>query len=547
MQEDVKLHEAELLREIAETINGTYDMTQMLDLVLAKLLELTGLQTGWVFLLRNQTAMSFSCAADACLPPALTVNDKEPLREGDCWCIDRFKDGRLKRAVNILNCKRIEDAILLKRGDTGNLTHHATIPLRSGDKLFGILNVASPGKTVFSEEELALLQSVSYQVGTAAHRIQLFGQERKRAALFEKLGTATRELRAITEPERIAAEIVRIAGTTFGWSNAALWMRENQGLFLHASYEEGEVTIPATGSPKHSCELLEMVLNQQEPLNLQEPVEPQLLPSSKPVRSAAVVPLLLQGKPIGALAAGHASDEPFDAADTEVLAALSAHAAQTYDSARLQEQGRALARWEERNRIARDLHDSVSQMLFSLQLHARGLENVLQESPEGTRQAVREVGRLSREALAEMRAMIRQLRPPGLEEGLLTGLSRYGTSIGLQISCSASSQLAHMPESTEVTLWRIGQEALNNVSKHAGVDRASISLVIDSASVVMTVSDDGAGIESGAGSPGFGLSIMRERAEAAGGTVTWISSPREGTSVLVRLPLTEQIRQGGNL
>ncbi|PZD97608.1 histidine kinase [Paenibacillus sambharensis] len=547
MQEDVKLHEAELLREIAETINGTYDMMQMLDLVLAKLLELTGLQTGWVFLLRNQATMAFSCAADACLPPALTINDKEPLREGDCWCIDRFKDGRLKRAVNILNCKRIEDAILLKRGDTGNLTHHATIPLRSGDKLFGILNVASPGKTAFSEEELALLQSVSYQIGTAAHRIQLFSQERKRGALFEKLGTASRELRAITEPERIAAEIVRIAGTTFGWSNAALWMRENQGLFLHASYEEGKVTIPATGSPKHSCELLDTVLKQQEPLILKEPVEPQLLPSSKPVRSAAVVPLLLQGKPIGALAAGHAGDEPFDAADTEVLAALSAHAALTYDSARLQEQGRALARWEERNRIARDLHDSVSQMLFSLQLHARGLENVLQESPEGTRQAVREVGRLSREALAEMRAMIRQLRPPGLEEGLLTGLSRYGTSIGLQITCSASSQLIHLPESTEMTLWRIGQEALNNVSKHAGVHRASISLVYNSGGIVMTVSDDGAGLEAGTGGPGFGLSIMRERAEAAGGTVTWISSPREGTSVLVRLPLTEQIRQGGDL
>jgi signal transduction histidine kinase len=540
MRDDARVREAELLRDIAETINGTYDMHRLLDAVLDKLLELTGLSAGWVFLIEPRKTGELRCAADAGLPPALARDGKRPMREGSCWCVDRFRDGRLQRAANILNCKRIEDATLLRRGDTGGLTHHATIPLRSGNALFGLLNVGAPGKTAFSEEELSLLQSVALQIGTAAHRIRLYGMERKRAAMFERLAEAASALRAVDrpEPERIATTIVRIAGETFGWSNVALWMRESQGLFLYASYDGGEARSPACGAPSRASALLDDVLETLETRRLPAPVDPGLLPSSAPVRSGAAAALVLQGRPIGALVAGSSGAEAFDDVDAEVLAALSAHVALTYESARLQEQGKALARWEERNRIARDLHDSVSQMLFSLQLHAKGLESALSQAPEdGARLAAAEIGRLSREALAEMRGMIRQLRPAGLEEGLLTGLARYGASIGVTVATDAGA-LRQLPERVEIALWRIGQEALNNVSKHAGVDRAWIALAFEPGAVVMTVSDRGAGIASiDPDGGGFGLTTMRERAESAGGAATIVGRPGGGTDVVVRLPL----------
>ncbi len=546
MRDDARVREAELLREIAETINGTYDMHQLLDAVLDKVLELTGLKAGWVFLIEPRKTGELRCAGDAGLPPALARDGKRPMREGTCWCVDRYRDGRLQRAANILNCKRIEDATALRRGDTGGLTHHATIPLRSGDDLFGILNVGAPGKTSFSEEELSLLQSVALQIGTAAHRIRLYGMERKRAAMFERLGTAASALRAIDrpEPERIATRIVRIAGETFGWSNVSLWMRESQGLYLHASFEGGEARAASCGSPVRSCALLDDVLESLQTKRLPAPVDPGLLPSGAPVRTGAAAPLLLEGRPIGALVAGTSSDAPFDDVDAEVLAALSAHAALTYENARLQEQGKALARWEERNRIARDLHDSVSQMLFSLQLHAKGLEDALAVSEGGAKRAAAEIGRLSREALAEMRGMIRQLRPAGLEEGLLTGLTRYGASIGVAVDCDAGA-LRRLPERVEIALWRIGQEALNNVSKHAGVDRATIALAFEPGAVVMTVSDDGAGFaDDDASGAGFGMTTMRERAESAGGTASIVGRPGIGTDVRVRLPLPAAERGG---
>ncbi|HZG55058.1 GAF domain-containing sensor histidine kinase [Paenibacillus sp.] len=540
MRKHDRVREAELLKDIAETINGTYDMGRLLEVVLEKLLKLTGLAAGWVFLIEPRTTGELRCAADAGLPPALARDGKRPMTEGSCWCVDRYRDGRLQRAANILNCKRIEEATLLRRGDTNGLTHHATIPLRSGDALFGILNVGAPGKTAFTEEELSLLQSVALQIGTAAHRIRLYGQERKRALLFERLGAAARELRASDAPERIASDIVRACGETLGWSNAALWMRESQGLYLHAVYNAGTASAKSCDAPKKSCLMLDDVLETQRPRMFDGSIEPELLPSLAPIRGGAAVPLLLQGRPIGVLVAGSSTAEPFDEIDAEVLEALSAHAALTYENARLQEQAKSLARWEERNRIARDLHDSVSQMLFSLQLHARGLETALGAAgtpPDGARRAAEEIGRLSREALTEMRGMIRQLRPAGLEEGLLTGLAKYGAAIGLTVDCDAGALSTPMPERVELALWRIGQEALNNARKHAGVERAAVALSIEPDAVIMTVTDRGVGFAPGAGGFGFGLTTMRERAESVGGAVTVDGRPGAGTTVRVRLPL----------
>jgi len=270
-----------------------------------------------------------------------------------------------------------------------------------------------------------------------------------------------------------------------------------------------------------------------------DPAEPELLPSRVPARSAVAVPMLLQGETVGALVVGNGPDgEPIDEVDAEVLKAVSGHVTITFENIRLKERDKTLARWEERNRIARDLHDSVSQMLFSLQLHARGLETALRDAPEKTRGGAREIGRLSREALAEMRGMIRQLRPAGLEEGLLTGLTRYGASIGLKVESEAGRPVS-LPDGVETALWRIGQEALNNVRKHSGVEECRISLEIGDGEVAMTVFDRGRGILASADGAGigYGMTTMKERAEAAGGTARVGNAAEGGATVVVRLPL----------
>jgi GAF domain-containing protein len=130
MSKDQGKNELITLRAIAETLNNSNDMHQMLNEVLRKLLEVTGLTTGWIFLVDEKP--EYSCVVDMNLPPALTWGNKTPMCNDTCWCLGRYWDGKLKHAVNIIECKRIENAIEYNWGDTKEIRHHATVPLKAG-------------------------------------------------------------------------------------------------------------------------------------------------------------------------------------------------------------------------------------------------------------------------------------------------------------------------------------------------------------------------------------------------------------------------------
>ncbi|EJV62683.1 sensor histidine kinase [Bacillus mycoides] len=182
--DEKEMHRLEALKEIAELLNEATNLQEMLGKVLHTLLQVMNLQTGWIFFIDESG--KHRMLVDQNLPPALTWQEKKPMCEGDCWCVERFVNGRLEKATNIIECKRIEDAIECNWGETEDVTHHATIPLRSGSEKFGLLNVASPHKTHFSEEELALLEAIAFQIGTTIQRIQLVEKERKYVVVAER-------------------------------------------------------------------------------------------------------------------------------------------------------------------------------------------------------------------------------------------------------------------------------------------------------------------------------------------------------------------------
>lgn len=160
-------------------------MKGALDKVLRELLSLTGLQTGWIFLIEPDG--SYTLAASAYLPPALGQRDNALMCSGDCYCLTKFSNGGLTKAVNIMNCKRIEFAEQTTNcRDTEGITHHATVPLEDGGRKFGLLNVAASEKTFFNEEELHLLEAVAFQIGTAIQRMKLAEFEQQNALLMER-------------------------------------------------------------------------------------------------------------------------------------------------------------------------------------------------------------------------------------------------------------------------------------------------------------------------------------------------------------------------
>ncbi|MBA4535608.1 GAF domain-containing sensor histidine kinase [Bacillus aquiflavi] len=366
--------ELRILKEIAELLNEGTDLFEVLSEVLKKLLQVTGIETGWIFLIdQNGT---FELAAMEKLPPALKIAGCMPMKNGTCWCLNKYNDGRLEKATNIMECKRLEDAVYNEWGETNNLTHHATVPLRAGNEKFGLLNVGSPNKTYFNEGELALLEAVAFQIGTAIKRIYLTQREQETALTAE------------------------------------------------------------------------------------------------------------------------------------------------------------------RNRLARDLHDSVNQLLFSLSLTARA--GMKMSTDKQMRETFNDIQDMAQEALGEMRALIWQLRPRGLEKGLTSALKNYGRMLGLMVKANVNGVLT-LPYKVEEGLWRIAQEAFNNCKKHSEQQLVKLTLIGEKGKVTMIISDDGKGFNYEETKPmmSLGLKSMKERVEQLNGSFQLKSELGKGTRMTVIIPVNE--------
>jgi signal transduction histidine kinase len=226
-----------------------------------------------------------------------------------------------------------------------------------------------------------------------------------------------------------------------------------------------------------------------------------------------------------------------DQARTELLAA---HAAVAIENARLYEQNRELSVIAERNRLARDLHDAVAQKLFSASLTAEAAATLVDLDSAAAKAEMHRAGELLSEATAELRALIFQLRPPGLErDGLQETLRKQvdvlrrveRAPVELDISCDG-----RLPAALEEGLHRIAQEALHNAVRHSGAGRIDVRLGRANGRVRLEVCDDGVGfdpVDARLRARHLGLTSMEERAAELGAQIEIASSPGRGTSVMV--------------
>ncbi|BAY21593.1 histidine kinase [Calothrix sp. NIES-2100] len=192
----------------------------------------------------------------------------------------------------------------------------------------------------------------------------------------------------------------------------------------------------------------------------------------------------------------------------------------------------------ERNRLARDLHDSVSQTLFSVATIAEALPRVWKRNPETAQQGLEELVQLTQGALAEMRNLLLELRPNGLAEKLLGELLKQLTKaiserVNFQITTIVESDRSVSNE-VKLVFYRIAQEALNNIIKYAQATQVSVSLYSDSQKIVLRISDNGCGFDrNNIPSGHLGIAIMKERADSIGATFHLESSPGQGTEVIL--------------
>ncbi|MFC0562077.1 GAF domain-containing sensor histidine kinase [Halalkalibacter alkalisediminis] len=469
----------ETLRLISKTLNKGMKLEEMLQYVLESVLEVTKLESGWIFLVDQ--AGHHSLAASFGLPAGLSFDQNKPLCEGGCWCKDKYYKGSLQKAVNIMECQRLERVKKEKWGETREISHHATVPIFAGTESFGLMNVASPNKLHFTEAELDLLEMVAYQIGATVKRVELLEIEQKRARLLEYVGTFISFLqKQENNLEMTATKIVDL----FAWERFTLSVNDSEIAMGDTKGKENWSTETVFGETHVQVKMY---------------------------------------------------DENSDEQDQDLAEQLIHHICIQAEKERLADQKKEMARVDERNRLARDLHDSVNQMLFSISLTAKGAQR--QTSEAKTSEALAFIQDLSQEALKGLKQLIYQLRSVDLEEGMLHALKHYGHLLEVDVQVKITGLLT-LSKSSEECLWRVAQEALNNVKKHSGVQEAMISIEATKEHVKMEIKDLGCGatLNEQIHPRSTGISGMKARVEGQKGTFDWKSNRNKGTSVKVIIP-----------
>jgi signal transduction histidine kinase len=262
------------------------------------------------------------------------------------------------------------------------------------------------------------------------------------------------------------------------------------------------------------------------------------------MRSFLGVPIVSAEGVIGAFYLTEKGDAAeFGDEDQELIELLAAHAAIAITNARLLEHSRELSAVAERNRLALELHDAVSQKLFSVVLTAEAASTLLDRDAAAAREKVERLRGLAGEALSELRSLMLELRPPDLGRDGLCGALRkhvevlrplHPAEIDLDLDAGASAG-----EERDHDVLRIAQEAVGNALRHSGADRVSVRLARNNGGVALEVADDGIGFDpadAALRARRLGLTSMEERAERIGGRLEIDSGPGHGTSVRLEVP-----------
>ena len=252
------------------------------------------------------------------------------------------------------------------------------------------------------------------------------------------------------------------------------------------------------------------------------------------------VPLAVKSRIIGGVGVAHAKRNYFTAHHADLALSVANQAAITMINAELYEHAQELAVLEERQRLARNLHDAVNQSLFSAGLIAEVLPRLWDQDQDLARQSLEDLRRLTRGAMAEMRALLAELRPSTLTDAELGDLLRllgnaFTGRTNVLVNLTIVGQ-GGLPAEVQVATYRICQEALNNIAKHAKASLVEINLKHEDASIELSIRDDGQGFdpEQPAASGHYGLSMIHERANAVGVLLSVTSQPGHGTELTLR-------------
>lgn len=567
------LRQQESLRGIIESISSELELRPLLTLIVRHACDLLGAANGTMGLVDEERNIVVTEAVYQMPADELGAE---------------FSPGVGLFGLLLLDPKPI---ILRRYGDIHqptqtHLLEHSIIglPILWRGRVIGVFGLGSPPPRQFTEQDVEILAVFAKHAAIAIVNARLFADTQRILDETRLLYTTSQRISvAIDVDDVIQAYLEQVAARGHYACNIALYRFAENG-------ERVAVTVRGRWTPVEGLQLPLLV----EVPNVRDALDPLLdagltitsrnvhtdpriseelrqLQAKDQRPALAFIPLMARGRRIGLVILSYPIVHEWPEAALRAYQITAAQLATTIDSRQqlslLAQHNQQLAVWEERRRLARELHDSVTQLIFSMTLIAQSIGPAWRRNPSEGEQRVQRLLELSQATLAEMRTLLVELRladlgpmpsqaPPLLlvqQHGLLQALRQHIATVGRDglhielVALDYDSSPVHQAE----TLFRIAQEALNNIVKHAQASQVTIRLATGQGATTLTIQDNGVGfaLNGQAVRPpaqpvphpmqrgGLGLQTMRERAEMLGGKFQVITAPGQGTQVVVSLPV----------
>ncbi len=421
-----------------------------------------------------------------------------------------------------------------------------SIPLRIDEKPIGGILISFPTEKRCNSDEEAFLKTLALLCGQSLERARLYEAEQRERALAEALRDTVVSLSRTWELSQIFDTILENIDSVVQHDMADIMLLKNGVARIVRSHRYAQHGLVHSEAEMENFSLtiadighMQWVVEQKRPWLIEDTqTHPTWvkLHTNDLIRSTLIVPILVGGEITGFLNVDSLTPYAYTLEDAEHLQVFANYAAVAIRNAQLYQQALTLAAQEERQRIARDLHDSVNQTLFSANVIAEALPRLWEIRPERARTQTSVLYELIRGATAEMRVLLVELRPESLVKTdlgeLLTHLTYAlpGRS-DIELSIVLKGESGLLPPEVQIAFYRVAQETLNNVIKHSQATDSRIRLYRTGKHVTLTITDNGAGFDMGQVSGGIGLKSMQERAASIHAAFSVKSRVGRGTQI----------------
>ena len=538
---------AEAMRNSIDAINSTLDLDEVLERILTHVKQVVPHTAANLHLINDMGVShivahrgyeSLGITPDKLMEIRYSVSETENMRE----MVETKQPYRIARTS--------ENPDWIIHSQTEWVKSYVGAPIISSNQVIGFLNLDSEVPDFFTEEHAQRLQLFAEQTAVAVENARLFEDAQQRIAQREALRQVALDISAQLDLDALLNTLIQ--------SVLELMNLDRGGIYLYRAERdvlEWVVSVKSVAprglEVKQGEGLSGKVWAMRQSIAIDDYADwDDRLPmegASELNESVLGVPILAGDEFLGVIMVTGNDEHPsFSEQDLDLVRAFANQAAVAIRNATLYEQSQELAALEERQRLARDLHDAVSQALFSASITAEVLLGMNKDNLDDLNDGLEQLQRLTRGAQAEMRTLLLELRPEALLDAKLADLleqlgSSYTGRTGVPVTLDMDVPVkCECPPDVKITFYRIAQEAFNNIIKHADATAVHVGLQQKDNTVKLLISDNGRGYDPAKlPQDRLGLRSFHERTEAIDGDLLIKTAPGDGTAITVQWTLDE--------